>query len=471
MKIKRNLVIALSCVGVTAASVILLASASSPVDVSLAMLQASDAQVTYTAQGTGIFRDYIRVTSPLEGDIVEILVREGERVNAGDVIAIIGADDIEYQILRLEREIEGLGAQIANLNLAGRRENSALSGQRIDLLEQKSLFESQSFMSDESAKTREAQVDLQKSIVENDRGNLRIARRVLLDYRDGYDDYRDDPEYNELREAVNNAETQLKLSEQKLLDLQQETLSPGYYDERQQSIDAQIKRIDGEIGQDYNSGLRAYYQSQIEAVNLQIEELRDKQGKATVTVVSGGVCSALEKSTLGAVSQGEVIAVIGTTPVIEVFVPIREVNGIAVGDTVKLTVAQRTGDFIGTGKVIDIAAQATVMLSPLGVEESRVRVLIADDSGMIASGWQADVDFTVYRRENSITVPEKAVFTLDGQDFVWLVENDVVVPRQITAGAQVVGGYIVEQGLTDGDIIVADANVQGLAEGGKVRGS
>jgi multidrug efflux pump subunit AcrA (membrane-fusion protein) len=469
MKIKKLAKKLIPCVAIALLAVMLVASSSPAVAVDIVTLQTTDALVTYTAQGTGVFRDHIRVTSPLDGDIEEICVREGDRVSKGDVIVVIGAEDLSYQIRRLEHEIESLNAQITNLNLAARKENSALSGQRNDLLEQKQLLESQSYVNGESEKNRAVQIDLQQTIVSNDRSNLDLARSALQDYSDNNVDYLDDPEYNALVQTVNNAETQLRMSEQKLLDLQQETLSPGYYDERRQSIDAQIRRIDGEINQDYNTGLRSYYQSQIEATRLQIEQLRNEQGRATVTASQSGVCSTLEIDAIGAVSQGAVIAVISTTPVIEVFVPVREMGGIAIGDEVTLTVAQRAGDFFGAGTVIDIGAQAIVMLSPLGVEESRVRVLIADDSDTIAPGWQTDVKFTVYQRENSIIVPEKALFILDGQDYVWLVENGAVTLRHVVTGAKVVGGYIAEQGLSSGDVVVADANVQALASGRKVR--
>lgn len=468
MNIKKIAGIVLPVVAVVSVSALLLASASAPLQVEAVTLQSGNAEVIYTEQGSCVYQNSLRVTAPLDGEIEEIRVKEGQKVKEGDVLAVISATDADYEIRRLEQEIEGYNAQIWNLTLAGQRENSELAGQRGDLEEQKSLLESEDRASRESEKTRESQIILQEDVVLSDRKNVEIARRALREYRDGYEDFYGDTEYNTLRQAVNDAEKQLAASEQKLVELRQETVQEGYYDERRESIDTQLERINGEMGKNYNSGMQSYYQTLIAAARLNIEQLREKQGKATVTAACDGTISELVIKELGMVEQGTVIATIGMEPVVEVFVPVREMDGIQVGDAVTLTIGKRQGDLTEDGRVLEIASQAAVMLSPLGVEESRVRVLVAAQGGALAAGYQADVNFTVYQRENCIILPRKAVFELDGQDYVWLIADGVVTQHAVTIGAEVTGGYIAEEGLADSDVIIADANTQGLAEGKKV---
>ena len=270
-----------------------------------------------------------------------------------------------------------------------------------------------------------------------------------------------------LKLTVTEAEKALAASEQRLIELKNSTVE-GYYAGQKESLHAQIDSIDSRMGKNYNGAMQSYYASLVEKARVSIAELEEQQGRATVTAPCDGVVASLPVKASNLVSGADVIATVGQSPMVEVFVPVREIDGIQVGDTVNITVAKRTGDESCTGSVAEIDSQAKLMLSPLGVEESKVRVLISTDDPLVSVGYQVDVEFAVYRQENCLTVPKKAVFQQDGTDAVWVVRDGFAQVQPVTKGVELQGALVIDEGLADGDLVVVDANLQGLAEGKKV---
>jgi len=111
-----------------------------------------------------------------------------------------------------------------------------------------------------------------------------------------------------------------------------------------------------------------------------------------------------------------------------------------------------------------------VRLSPLGVEERGIRLLIRPDEPELLIGSSMDIWFSVYERENSIIVPKTALFQANGQDMVWVVRGGALELAAVQRGIELREGYLIEAGLYPGDRIVRDANTQGLSEGRRVAG-
>jgi len=455
----------LACI-VTAS--LFIASISAPLQVEVQVLEPITATAIFTEQGACVYEKSQQVSAPLDGEVAEILVKEGQRVSLGDPIAVLSATDVDYQIQRLESSIKGYNAQIYNLSLEEQKERQNLEGTKNDLLGQKATLESQIKGQAAAEETRLSKISLQEDIVSQERNSAYLARKNLRNYRDDYDPDTSDPEYVALKLALNEAEKSLAASEQALFDLQNSAIEPGYYEGKQESLDAQISSVDSKMNTSYSAAMQSYYYAQIESARVSIAELSEKQGKATVTAPCNGVISSLPVKQLGAVSQGAVIATVGCTPTVEVFVPVREIDGIRVGDAVSLTVSKRSGDAVSSGTVSEIGSQAELLLSPLGVEESKIRVLISTSSKDVGVGYQVDVGFAVYTRENCLTVPKKALFRQDGTDFVWVIREGLAQIQPVTKGVELRGGWVIEEGLSTGDTIITDANTQGLTQGKKI---
>jgi RND family efflux transporter MFP subunit len=68
-----------------------------------------------------------------------------------------------------------------------------------------------------------------------------------------------------------------------------------------------------------------------------------------------------------------------------------------------------------------------------------------------------------------LTVPATALFEANGRSYVWRVDDGLVERRAVQAGARRGGRIAILAGLTERDRIVADAGIDGLAEGAAVQ--
>jgi len=445
-------------------------SANAPLPVMAHTLAAQTATVTVTEEGRYTYEKTADVHPLLEGEVVEVLVQKGDRVAQGDAIAVVSATDMDFQIRQMESGIAGYNAQIQNLALQDEAEKDTLLGTRSELEGQLTTLQAQMEDRENSAETREHQIMLQEQIVDQNRENVHLARQDRADAKESHNDGDlTDTEYSEYRQTLITAQNALTESQKVLLDLQNGGDIPdGYYEGQLESLKAQIEFIDSRVKKNYSTAMQAYYSAQIQSTQVGIQQLRAQQGRATITAPCDGYVSELPVESSNLVTRETVVATIGQTPVVEVFVPVREMDGIAQGDTVDLIVDKRAGEQRSRGRVIFVESEAQVGLSALGVEESTVRVLVEPMGDSLKIGYQLDVEFLVYRQEDCISVPKQAVFQQDGQDSVWVVQDSVAVVQPVTKGAETREGYVIEAGLSAGDVVIAEANTQGVAQGSRV---
>jgi len=169
-------------------------------------------------------------------------------------------------------------------------------------------------------------------------------------------------------------------------------------------------------------------------------------------------------------SAQQPVAVIGSVPLMEVYVAVRDVGNVKAGDQAEILISRREGEQNITTRVVSVAKEAETKLSALGVQEGRVRVLLEPESAGLEIGYIADVVFTAYRQENALTVPKTALFTAGDEDFVWLISGGVLKRQPVTKGQETRTGYIITDGLGSGDVVVTDANNTALKEGKRARG-
>ncbi|MCL2068660.1 MAG: hypothetical protein FWH00_02055, partial [Oscillospiraceae bacterium] len=195
-----------------------------------------------------------------------------------------------------------------------------------------------------------------------------------------------------------------------------------------------------------------------------------RQGKTETVSPVGGVVTQLNTGS-NLTAQNRPLAVIEWDPLIEVFVSTRDLDSVNIGGAVSITIERRMGDQIIGGIIAEIESEAQARLSPLGVEERKVRLFIRPDTADIVIGAGVEVSFPVFERENSIIAPKTAIFQMDGSDMAWIVREGVLALIPVQRGVELREGYLIESGLSPGDLIVRDANTQGLSQGKRVAGS
>jgi membrane fusion protein (multidrug efflux system) len=101
----------------------------------------------------------------------------------------------------------------------------------------------------------------------------------------------------------------------------------------------------------------------------------------------------------------------------------------------------------------------------------RVRAEFPNKEKLLRPGMFARVRVDIGKRSNTITVPERAIISLQGKTFVWVVGPEgKVSQRPVMTGEQVGSVFIIEEGLKTGEKIVVEG-VNKLREGIPVNAS
>jgi HlyD family secretion protein len=237
------------------------------------------------------------------------------------------------------------------------------------------------------------------------------------------------------------------------------------------SLEEQMALIGGRVQASLESteAMRQLYNSQIEAARQSIENITKKRGDTSIIAPIDGVVERLPVEDANLVSQVSPVAELASGLAVEVYIPLREIDGVKVGDTVELISARREADENTPGTVSEIDDEAGVKISALGVEERKVRVRIMPEADVFKPGYAMDVRFTVQELKGAVVVPKTAVFEADGQDTVWVVENGSAQYRAVSKGIETREGFEISAGLSAGELVIPDANTAGLAPGKPVK--
>ena len=461
--VKLIILIAVAVVVVTGGVVY----AQMPLRVEVQPVSLSTAVLTFTEQGTYDYTSRVEVLPILSGEILELMVDEGDFINAGDVIATINVSDYEFQIEQLESTIAGYRAQIANLSLQEQRERESSVTTIEGLKGQLKTIEAEQQKNRDNKESLEAQIAIQERIVTNGSDllndsyfNLRDAQRNARDL--GTDEY-----INWTRQEHHAAQVAYNQARLVLEQLKAGEVPDSIFNSQREAIESQIEAIGAQMGKSYSAGMQQYYNAQIEYARTAIAQIESMAGKAEITAPVSGTLSKLHVKYNQQAFPGQPVAVIGENAEVEVFVPIREIDGVSLGDKVELILDRRLGETVMAGTVTKIEREAVAKLSALGIEERKVRILVRPEGVGLHIGYDMDVRFTVYRAENVVIIPKTAVFEKDGRHMVWLLEDGIAAVRIVEKGIETREGYIIDSGLNENDAVIIDANNSALSEGKK----
>ncbi len=107
------------------------------------------------------------------------------------------------------------------------------------------------------------------------------------------------------------------------------------------------------------------------------------------------------------------------------------------------------------GKVELVYPKAFNKISDLGISQKRIRVEIrVNDISQFQIGYELDAQFVVNEKKNVLRVPERAVFQLENKSTVFIIENNIMVLREVVVG--LIGDDMVEilSGLEVDDLVI-----------------
>lgn len=219
---------------------------------------------------------------------------------------------------------------------------------------------------------------------------------------------------------------------------------------------------------------RETLRAQRDALGSQAELLVHQQGWFELRAPMDGIVSALPYR------EGQMATI--QVPVVSVFEPgalevetmvrTEDIPGLLPGSTVDFLYPGRDRDVRFSGTIRRIAPEAQKQQSVLGLTETRVRVTLslpADPPRPLAPGYPLDVEFIRDRREDALVVPRTALFREGGEDAVLRVENGRIRAVAVRLGPADRNTAVVEEGLSDGDLVVRDPSLLAGAEGSRVR--
>lgn len=391
----------------------------------------------------------------VSGKVEEIFVKKGEFIKAGDVLAQIDARETKYELERLKKAILGYEAQLAMAHTENELSRNTLKDNKGNLLGQLQALKAES--------NTESQVKLEKQIIAQSLETYQRSVRDLEKYKELYTlGYISETEYKNYEDLVNTYKTNYDQS------LASKDSRSGHFTAMEKAIHAQINSIDVALSIDTLAPTQAYYQSLIDTSKDSIAELKDQQKNYKVISTRDGLVSEIYIENVNQVSNTEPAFLIqgGGQSQIEVKVSTRDRDAITIGDPVTVIIDRRSGDIEINGYIDSISEKAVASISPLGIEERKVPVLIKpEDNNYLGVGYDVDVKFIVSDQGKQLIVPNSALFKKDKQDMVLLIKENTVVEVPVEIGYELTGETIIKKGLQEGDQLITDLDAKNLKVG------
>lgn len=369
-------------------------------------------------------RDEYTVDMPVSGTLKRIQWEVGDVVDKDAVLAEIDAFDLEQRVKGLEFMIQQAAAQIGGV---------------------------------ESGKPKSEDLDSASVRANAARDSLRIAEKELqianIDFEEAKKDYERTQRLSEQGVA---SQTMLDDAERAYKALKEQVergqLAVASARKNVEILDMASSRVADSV--DDNEYLREVYQAEIRRLEAELAVAKSDLEK---TVIRAPVCGpVLEKyiENTRVLMAGTPILKLGdlTTMEIESDVLSEEVVTVEPGDTVEL-IGKALGDRELTGTVDRIYPSAFQKISSLGIEQQRVKTIIAFDNSEVnlRAGTRLDVRIIVDQSDDTIAVPERSVFKRDDAWHVFVVEGGRAALRKVTLGlkndtwAEIVDGLAVEE--------------------------
>lgn len=365
-----------------------------------------------------------KIYARLEGFIDEIDAYESDVVSEGSKLVQLSVEDVDFAVRKAKAAYNGASAQLESLK-------KSIKPEQIKL----------------------AEAELEQARV--------VEKAALYDYNN--------EQYNcenvkALYEKGAISETDMKAAETFL------AASEGNFRNAEQVVKMAQYKLDIIKDGVSEEEIRAA-EANAEAAKCQLEELVNNKGRTSILSSIEGIVLSREVEKGQAVLPGAFMYEIGDYNSAYIRVDV------LVEDIVKISKGQKaviSGEVLKNtemqGEVYYIAPKAESRLSSLGIEQQRIEVRIKFDNNSLKlkPGYTLDVDIAAQEKSDTLYVPEKSVFEMDGKDTVFVVKNRKVETRAIETGIENDDFIEVISGITEGEIVVVDPDSE-LKSGRKVK--
>jgi HlyD family secretion protein len=321
-----------------------------------AAIEQKSLPITFSANGTVKPERTINVSPKTSGVLKELLVKEGDRVKAGEILARMDNSNLQGQLIQAQAQ---LTAAQANLNklLAGNRPQE--------------IAQVQAQLTAAQASLQQAQINLNQNQRLYDAGA--ISQRDLDTSRTAYATAK--AQVDQLQQVLNLQKSGTRTEEIAQARAQVESARGALQTIQTQINDAAIKApFDGVVTKKY----------------------ADPGSFVTPTTAGSNSEAAASNSILTLAATNQVVAYLDEA----------KISRVQVGAPVKIT-ADAFGDRTFTGTVSQVAAQATTTQNVTSFE---VRVSLEPAAQqLLKSGMSVEAQFQVGQLDNAILAPSAAI--------------------------------------------------------------
>ena len=148
-----------------------------------------------------------------------------------------------------------------------------------------------------------------------------------------------------------------------------------------------------------------------------------------------------------------IVSIISITQLeIEANIPEADIAKVEIGDVAKVTLDAYGSDVIFNIEVAAIDPAETIVE---GVATYKTTFQFIGEDERIKSGMTANIDVLTDKRENVITVPQRAVITRSGEKIVRLLRDGIVEERKVITGLRgSLGNIEIIEGVESGDKVI-----------------
>jgi RND family efflux transporter MFP subunit len=202
----------------------------------------------------------------------------------------------------------------------------------------------------------------------------------------------------------------------------------------------------------------------VDQANLGLQQAQEALSNAVVTAPAEGTVTSVNVKTgeMASSAQPAVTMTQLSSLYVDISVPENIVNSLQLGQEAKVTIDSADVKDL-TGKVSSIApaADARTMLYA-------IKLAIANPEGKIKPGMFAKVEINTESRPNVLAVNSEAIVTKNGKLFVYVVENEAAVEKEVTTGLDTGAMVEVTKGLNPEEQVIIKGQTL-VDQGSKVK--
>lgn len=425
-------------------------SARAVTAVSAAPVQRGDIVQTLAYTGDVRAKAQVAVVPKVAGRIEKLLVDVGDKVAAGQPLALLEHDILDAQAEQAQAGLALAKARLASLLAGSRAETVAQAEANLRLAE---------------ARLAALNAGPAKAQIEAAEAGIRAAKNQLYAVQaqaDAYLSMRGSGYTPDLKEAqAGAAYEQIKQAEAQLAAL---TAPPTkeQLDQAEAAVDAARQQLlmtqNPYTDNDLEAARAAVAQAE---AGLKLATIQQKNAVVD-SPASGIVSERMVSSGDMASPAAPMIVIMGEATEVQIGVEEAMVSQVASGKAVTVTVAAYPGAAMA-GKVASVAPS----LDPR-TRTALVKIEVQDSQARLKPGMFAQASIITASRESVILVPKKAVVERNQRQMVFVASEGVAVMREVQTGLTDSKSIEVVSGLKNGELVIL-SGLADLADGDPVK--